>query len=139
MKDRQTDGQTDRQAALELDTMIEEPLLVATQLDFIRSLKGKGASAWISAIPTSPSLALNSGEYRLVSFLRFGLLIFPDWMENCNCGLNIDDSGYHLITCKLGRGSVRSHESIASLWSDCLRSLHIHHCRDYTNTKKSTH
>ena len=50
-----------RQAALELNTMIEE---ASTSRDSarLRSLKGKGADAWTSAIPTSPSLALNSGE-----------------------------------------------------------------------------
>ena len=118
-----------RQAALELDALIEE---ASTGRDIarLRSLKGKGAGAWISAIPTSTSLALNSSEYRLARSLRFGLPIFPDWAKTCNCGSNIDDSGYHLITCKLGRGPVWSHEPIAFLWSDCLRSLNVHHCRE---------
>ena len=65
-----------RRAALELDTMLEE---ASTGRDSARlqSLKGKRASAWISEIPTSPSLALNSGEYLLASSLRFGLFPFP--------------------------------------------------------------
>ena len=43
------------------------------------------------------------------------------------------------MTCKLGGGPVWSHELIASLWSDYVRSLHIHYCREprhcYTNTE----
>ena len=82
--------------------MIEE---ASTDCDSarLRSLKGKGAGAWIISIPTSPSLPLNSGEYRLVGFLRLGLPIFPDWAKNGNCESNIDDSGYHLLTYKLNR------------------------------------
>ena len=96
-----------------------------------RSTKGKGAGAWLNAIPTSEVLALNSYEYRLASLLRLGLPIpLSDWMTTCNCGASLDSSGYHLLTCKTGGGPVWSHESLASVWSDCLRELHIHHRRE---------
>ena len=43
-----------------------------------------------------------------------------------------------MLTCKTGGGSVWSHESISSVWSDCFRGLHIHHRREprsrYTTT-----
>ena len=31
---------------------------------------------------------------------------------------------------QMGRGPVWTHESIANVWSDCLRSLQIHHERE---------
>ena len=109
-----------------------------TQLDFDLCRERESVLGSLQS-PPSPSLALNFGEYRLASSLKFGLPIFPDWAENCNYGSTIDDSGYHVITCKLDGGPVWSHESIASLWSDFLRSLHIHHCREprhrYANIK----
>ena len=83
--------------------------------------------------------ALNSCDFRLVFFLRLGLPIaFSSWTTTCNCGALIDDSGYHLLTCKTGGGPVWSHESISAVWSDCFRGLHIHHRREprshYTTT-----
>ena len=84
-------------------------------------------------------LALNSCDFRLASFLRLGLPIaFSSWTTTCNCGALIDDSGYHLLTCKTGGGPVWSHELILSIWSDCFCGLHIHHRREprsrYTTT-----
>ena len=83
--------------------------------------------------------ALNSCKFCLASFLRLGLPIaFSSWTTTCNCGAFIDDSGYHLLTCKTGGGPVWSHESISSVWSDCFHGLHIHHHREprsrYTTT-----
>ena len=83
--------------------------------------------------------ALNSCDFCLTSFLCLGLPIaFSSWTTTCNCGALIDDSGYHLLTCKTGGGLVWPHESISSVWSDCFRGLHVHHCREprsrYTTT-----
>ena len=105
----------------------------------LRSTTAKSAGAWLNVIPTSEVFALNSCKFCLASFLRFGLPIaFSSWTTTCNCGALIDDSGYHLLTCKTGGGPVWSHESISSVWSDCFRGLHIHHCRKprscYTTT-----
>ena len=41
----------------------------------LRSTTGKGARAWLNAIPTSQVFALNSCDFRLASFLRLGLPI----------------------------------------------------------------
>ena len=83
--------------------------------------------------------ALNSCAFCLASFLRLGLPIaFSSWTTTCNYGALIDDSGYHLLTCKTGGRLVWSHESISSVWSDRFRGLHIHHRREprsrYTTT-----
>ena len=105
----------------------------------LRSSKGKGAGAWLNAIPTSEAFALSSCEFRLASFLRLGLPIsLSNWTTTCNCGADIDDSGYHLLTCKTGGGPVWSHESISSIWSDCFCKLHIHHRREPRNRYTTT-
>ena len=97
----------------------------------LRSTTGKGAGAWLPAIPTSEVFALNSCEFRLAFFLRLDLPIaFSSWTTTCNCGALIDDSGCHLLTCKTGGGPVWSHESISSVWSDCFRGLHTYHRRE---------
>ena len=103
----------------------------------LRSSKGKGAGAWLNAIPTSEVFALDTHEFRLPTFLRLGLSIHLfDWMITCNCGATLDGSGYHLLTCKSGGEPVWSHEAIASTWSDCLRELNVHHRRATTSLFK---
>ena len=85
----------------------------------LRSKTGKGPWAWLNAIPTSKVFALNSCNFCSASFLRLGLPIaFSSWKTSCNCGALIDDSGYHLLTCKTGGGPIWSHESISSVWSN---------------------
>ena len=42
----------------------------------------------------------------------------------------VTDSGYHLIICKTGGGPVWTHDSVVSTWSDCLRSIDIHHKKE---------
>ena len=98
----------------------------------LRSLNGKGAGAWLSAIPSSRKFALNSCEFRLVAFLRLGLpLPYSDDIHTCDCGRTItDSSGYHQITCKSGGGPVWTHNSIVSVWSDCLSELKLHHKKE---------
>ena len=105
----------------------------------LRSLQGKGAGAWLEAVPSSQKLALKPSEFRLASFLRLGhFMPFSSLINNCNCGRPVDDSGYHLLTCKTGGGPVWTHNSIVSVWSDCLKSLKIHHKKEphnrFTNT-----
>ena len=43
-----------------------------------------------------------------------------------------DSSSYHQITCKTGGGPVWTHNSITSVWSECLASLQIHHRKEPT-------
>lgn len=51
---------------------------------------------------------------------------FPSLASKCNCGQPIDESGYHL-TCKTRGSPVWTHNTIISVWSDCLKSLKIQH------------
>ena len=41
-----------------------------------------------------------------------------DWCGSCNCGAQLYNSGYHLLTCKTGGGPVWSHDIIAATWGD---------------------
>ena len=62
-------------------------------------------------------------HFRLGCCVRLGLPVpVPHWIRSCNCGDSLDDSGYHLITCKTGGGPVWTHDSVVSTWSDCLTS-----------------
>ena len=95
----------------------------------LRSLQGKGAGAWLEAVPSSKKLALRPSGFRLASFLRLGhSMPFSSLINNCNCGRQVDDSGYHLI--KTRGGPVWTHNIIVSVWSDCLKSLKIHHRKE---------
>ena len=91
-----------------------------------RSLTGKGAGDWISAVPSSACFAIDSCVYRLACKLRLGLPVCSsEWLRSCKRGAVLDDTGYHLLSCKFGRGPIWCHESIAEVWADCLRELHL--------------
>ena len=61
-----------------------------------------------------------ASEFRLASCMRLGQAIpFGKWIDHCDCGCQLDEEGYHLLTCKHGGGPVWSHNrilSVASLW-----------------------
>ncbi|XP_062516214.1 uncharacterized protein LOC134191608 [Corticium candelabrum] len=87
----------------------------------LRSVSGKGAGAFLQAIPTSNELALKPGEFRLAACLRLGLhLHFQEMQDKCDCGTHFDSFGYDLMTCKHEGGPVWAHDSIVSSWSECL-------------------
>ena len=91
--------------------------------------------------PTSDKYAIRSNEFSLSSHLRLGLaLSFTNFINECDCGKELDKNGYHLLTCKYGGGPVWFHNCIVDAygWTECLSDLHIpyqveprHH---YTNT-----
>ena len=65
-------------------------------------------------------------------------LPFTNFINERDCGKELDKNGYHLLTCKYGGGPVWSHNCIVDGWTECLSDLHIpyqveprHH---YTNT-----
>ena len=67
-------------------------------------------------------------------------LSFTNFINECDCGKELDKNGYHLLTCKYGGGPVWFHNCIVDAygWTECLSDLHIpyqveprHH---YTNT-----
>ena len=104
------------------------------------SLQGKGAGSWISAIPTSGKFALSTCEDHLAAFWRLSLpLPSNDEIQACDCGKPIhDSSGYHQITCKTGGEPVWTHNSIMSVWSECLASLQIHHRKEPTGRNSTS-
>ena len=94
----------------------------------LRSIRGKGAGAWLDSIPSSEKFALSSGNFVLAASLRLGLpLSLPPWATKCECGKSLDVEGYHLLTCKMGGGPVWSHNSVVLCWSECMSSLQCQH------------
>ena len=65
-------------------------------------------------------------------------LPFTDWVKVCDCGRDLDQRRYHLLTCKYGGGPVWAHNSILDVWSECLSDVHIPHQKEprhqYTNS-----
>ena len=89
----------------------------------LRSSQGRGAGAWLQAIPSTENYSLKSTEFKIASYLRMGLpLPSSDCVRNCDCGVKLDSLGYHLLTCKFGGGPVWQHNSLVSTWSKCLKS-----------------
>ena len=44
------------------------------------------------------------------------------------CGKDVDDKGYHLLTCKFGGGPIRRHDHFLDSYYDMLRSVDLR-CR----------
>ena len=65
--------------------------------------------------------------------MRLGIPVsFPEWVNKCDCGQTLDikgsdADGFHLLTCKNGGGPVWTHDSMMSVWSECLSSVHLPH------------
>ena len=69
-----------------------------------RSVQGKDAGSWLSAIPASREFVLSSCKLCLAALLRLGLpLPYSDNIQICNCGKSMTDtSSYRQITYKTG-------------------------------------
>ena len=108
-----------------LNNVLKASVLMRDAAHFC-SLTGKGAGAWISAVPSSACFAIDSCVYRLVCMLRLGLPVCSSkWLSLCECGAALDDTAYHLSSCKFVGGPIWCHISIAGVWTDCLRELHL--------------
>ena len=67
----------------------------------LRSLQGRGAGAWLDVFTTSAKHALKTNEFSLASYLRLGVALpFTNWIKKRDCGHDLDEYGYHLLTCK---------------------------------------
>ena len=65
----------------------------------MRSLQGQGVGAWHEAIPVSDKYAMEPSEFRLASCMRLGQAMpFGKWIDHCDCGCQLDEEGYHLLT-----------------------------------------
>ena len=51
-------------------------------------------------------------------------------INECECGVELDGTGYYLLTCKFGGGPVWQLDSIVSGWCSCLNELQLHHCNE---------
>ena len=81
----------------------------------------------MSALPTDQEFALSTYNFRLATLLCLGMPIpLSDWSGSCKCGAQLDNSGYHLLTCKTGGGPVWSNNTTAATWGDCLQDVHAH-------------
>ena len=99
-----------------------------------RSLQELGAGAWLDSIPSSAKLALKPSDFRLATRMRLGLeMPLGSVVPVCECGKDIDKDGYHLLTCKTGGGPIWTHETLSSVWSDCLQHLKMSHQREPRN------
>ena len=95
-------------------------------------LPGKGAGASLEYVHTLGLFGMDKNEFQLAAFLRLGQpMPFSRCIPYCNCGVELDIEGYHLLTCKLGGGPVwehnRKHNNLVSEWCQCLRDLQLHH------------
>ena len=100
----------------------------------LRSLQGKGAGAWLESVLTSEKFAMNKNYFQIAAFLRLGQpMPFNSCATHCNCGRELDADGYHLLTCKLGRGPVWEHNNLVAEWCQCLRDLQLHHKKECKN------
>ena len=81
----------------------------------------------------SEKFALSPSKVTLATLMRLGLPIhYPECINKCDCRRpseihGEDVNGFHLITCKTGCGQVWTHDSMMSVWSECLSSLHLPH------------
>ena len=70
-------------------------------------------------------------DFRLAPYLRLGLpMPFKSCINKCECGVELDGTGYHLLTCNFGEGPVWQHESVVSGWCSCLNELQLHHRKE---------
>ena len=98
------------------------------------SLQGVGPGACLDSIPLSAKFAIKPGDFRLATRMRLGCeMPLGSVVSTCECGKDIDSDGYHLLTCKTGGGPIWTHETLASVWSDCLQHLKITHHREPRN------
>ena len=99
-----------------------------------RSLQGVGAGAWLDSMPLSTKFALKPVKFHLATRLRLGCEIpLGSVISTCNCGKDVDGDGYHFLTCKTGGGPIWSHETLSSIWSNCLQQLNMTHQREPIN------
>ena len=107
------------------------------------SLQGKGAGVWLITVPSSKKFALSPKNYISAASMRLGIPVsFPEWINKCDCGQTLDiegsdADGFHLLTCKNGGGPVWTHDSMMSVWSECLSSVYLLHKCEPRN--RSTH
>ena len=87
---------------------------------------GAFAGKWLEAIPCSQPFTLSHAQFCTAAFVRLGVSL-PQLskVHKCvpQCGQEVDDKGYHLLTCKFGGGPIRRHDHFLDCYYDMLRSI----------------
>ena len=90
----------------------------------LRSAGGPDAGAWLDAIPQSRELSLSNAEFQTAALLRLGAdLPILRHIRECNCGVQMEADGYHLLTCPKDGGFIRRHDAWQHCWQQMLRSV----------------
>ena len=109
--------------------------LSAVQAAMVRSHGGIGAGAWLNP-PTRSEHKMDDDSF-IVSIRRRLLFVDPAAMQGCTCQHPYndgrrgvcnatvgDDLGSHSISCPVGPGRVKRHDSIRDALADWLAELH---------------
>jgi hypothetical protein len=71
-----------------------------TSLARLHSYSGQGASAWLTAIPSTPALRLNNTCFSVAIAYLLGLPLPIAMPRFCVCGKVADSLGCHFAVCK---------------------------------------
>uniref|UniRef100_A0A0G4FEG0 Uncharacterized protein n=1 Tax=Chromera velia CCMP2878 TaxID=1169474 RepID=A0A0G4FEG0_9ALVE len=93
----------------------------------LKSCSGTGASAWLTAMPSSGWTKISPTLFTTAVRLRLGLPI-PEIKRNpiCACGATLDHEGQHAQTCGTGGGVWWRHEQMKDAFCSLLQGLR--HC-----------
>ena len=82
------------------------------------------SGAWLSAVPV-PSLGtqLSPDELRIAIALRTGSKLCEN--HQCKCGRNVDEYGFHLLSCQFNEGRHPRHAAINDIICRALKSAGI--------------
>jgi hypothetical protein len=109
-----------RMAAIRVAERREALLALAaadpSRLARLHSASGKGAAAWLTAIPTSVPLQLAPDLFCIAVCLLLGLPLPVDMPAKCLCGHVVDRLGVHLLTCKHEGGPILRHDKLVELF-----------------------
>ena len=79
------------------------------------------SGAWISAIPvTSLGTQLSPDELRVAIAFRTGSKICEE--HKCKCGKNVDEYGFHLLSCRFNEGRLPRHAALNDIVCRALKS-----------------
>ena len=100
------------------------------------SCGGSTAGCWLDAIPSTQALTMSNTEFRVASLLRLGAhLPALRSLDRCNpqCKQPLDNTGYHLLTCKWGGGIIRRHDRIVDCLFQMVTSVGLRCRKELTN------
>ena len=86
--------------------------LSTTQRVIVESCQGKLAKAWLSAIPTTKSLAIPSDLMRIAVKLFLNVPLRAKYQRCPACQMAFEDFNTHILTCSSKQGLIRRHDAI---------------------------